>query len=100
MTGLGNTTARSVTPGHIRTRQPTARGWFAAFVILTLLLALAAFLTTGNAFETMGTSKATATYGEPEMEFNTGLAFAAAAGVIIAWLPIIALFDYLRRGRD
>jgi hypothetical protein len=71
------------------TRQEAALAWFSLFGVLTVLGALVAFLAAGYI---RGTHDAVG-----DEHFNLGAGFAAAAALVVVWLPVIAIFDYLRR---
>jgi hypothetical protein len=84
-------------PVMVRNRRDAATAWLIVFTALMGLLMIITFIVTGNVFHT------TTSGGHilpAEHDFNGGLAFGAAAGVALAWLPVIALFDYLRRRAD
>ena len=78
-------------------RRQQANIWFITFCILTGLAALGSFFVTGNLLAT--TTVTTDAFGPTNVgHFNALAGFAGAVAAVVAWLPVVALFDYLRRG--
>ena len=65
------------------------------FIVLSMLGAFGGFLVFGNVFAT--TTEGLGELGPAADSFNVGAAFWGAVGMAVVWLPVIALFDYLRR---
>ena len=75
------------------TRREQANSWFVVFCVLTAAGALVSFLVSGALFSTPQADG----LGDGGDSFNVLAALSGAAGTVVVWLPVIALFDYLRR---